>query len=92
MKIKMKQDKVASANENGSISMTYSKDSIHDMNSEWQMKLATNFINNNRAESVSVETTKKVITHFEKKEDKDKDKDKNERRKGIIKKLFGKKK
>jgi hypothetical protein len=53
----MKQDKVASADENGSSSMTYAKDSVHDMNSEWQMKLATNFINNNRAESVSTETT-----------------------------------
>jgi hypothetical protein len=81
MKIKMKQDKVASADENGSSSMTYAKDSVHDMNSEWQMKLATNFINNNRAESVSTETTKKVIVDMEKKE-----------KKSIVKKIFGKKK
>jgi hypothetical protein len=51
------------------------------MNSEWQMKLATNFINNNRAESVSTETTKKVIVDMEKKE-----------KKSIVKKIFGKKK
>jgi hypothetical protein len=86
MKIKMKQDKVASSNENGTTTMTYAKDSVHDMSSEWQMKLATNFINNGRAESVSVETTKKVIVDMEKKEEK------KEVKKSIVKKLFGKKK
>jgi hypothetical protein len=80
----MKQDKVASADENGSSSMTYAKDSVHDMNSEWQMKLATNFINNNRAESVSVETTKKVVTEMETKVEK--------KEKSLLKKVFGKKK
>lgn len=84
MKIKMKQDKVASANENGSSSMTYAKDSVHDMNSEWQMKLATNFINNNRAESVSAETIKKVVTEMETKVEK--------KEKSIFKKVFSKKK
>ena len=84
MKIKMKQDKVASANENGTTTMLYAKDSIHDMNSAWQMKLATNFINNGRAESVSVETTKKVITEMETKVEK--------KTKSLLKKVFGKKK
>ena len=70
MKIKMKQDKVASANENGTTTMLYAKDSVHDMSSAWQMKLATNFINNGRAESVSAETTKKVVTEMETKEKK----------------------
>jgi len=50
------------------------------------MKLATNFINNGRAESVSVETTKKVIVDMEKKEEK------KEVKKSIVKKLFGRKK
>ena len=51
MKIKMKQDKMATANEFGSVTMTYAKDSVYDMSSEWQMKLATNLINNGQAES-----------------------------------------
>ena len=81
MKIKMKENKVASANEFGSITKVYAKDSVHDMSSVWQMKLATSLINNNRAESVSTETTKKVIVDMEKKE-----------KKSIVKKIFGKKK
>jgi hypothetical protein len=84
MKIKMKQDKVASANENGSTTMLYAKDSVHDMTSAWQMKLATNFINNGRAESVSAETIKKVVTEMETKVEK--------KEKSIFKKVFSKKK
>jgi len=84
MKIKMKQDKVASANENGTTTMLYAKDSVHDMTSAWQMKLATNFINNGRAESVSAETIKKVVTEMETKVEK--------KEKSIFKKVFSKKK
>jgi hypothetical protein len=84
MKIKMKQDKVASADENGSSSMTYAKDSVHDMSSEWQMKLATKLINSGQAESVAKETTKKVVTEMETKVEK--------KEKSILKKVFGKKK
>jgi len=84
MKIKMKQDKMATANEFGSVTMTYAKDSVHDMGSEWQMKLATNFINNGQAESVAKETTKKVVTEMETKVEK--------KEKSILKKVFGKKK
>ena len=84
MKIKMKQDKVASADENGSSSMTYAKDSVHDMSSVWQMKLATSLINNGKAESVAKETTKKVVTEMETKVEK--------KSKNILKKVFGKKK
>ena len=84
MKIKMKQDKVASADENGSSSMTYAKDSVHDMSSEWQMKLATKLINSGQAESVAKETTKKVVTEMETKVEK--------KSKSILKKVFGKKK
>ena len=70
MKIKMKENKVASANENGSKTMTYAKDSMYDMSSEWQMKLATNLINNGKAESVTAETIKKVVVDIEKKVEK----------------------
>ena len=84
MKIKMKENKVASANENGSATMTYSKDSIHDMSSPWQMKLATKLVNNGQAESVAIETAKKVVTEMETKVEK--------KSKSILKKVFGKKK
>ena len=84
MKIKMKENKVASANENGSTTMTYAKDSVHDMSSAWQMKLATNLINNGKAESVAKETTKKVVTEMETKVEK--------KEKSLLKKVFGKKK
>ena len=84
MKIKMKENKVASANENGSKTMTYAKDSMHDMSSEWQMKLATSLINNGKAESLAKETTKKVVTEMETKVEK--------KEKSLLKKVFGKKK
>ena len=84
MKIKMKVNKIATANENGSDTMTYAKDSVYDMNAPWQMKLATNLINNGQAESVAKETTKKVVTEMETKVEK--------KSKSILKKVFGKKK
>ena len=64
--------------------MTYAKDSVHDMSSAWQMKLATNLINNGKAESVSEETIKKVVTEMETKVEK--------KEKSIFKKVFSKKK
>ena len=84
MKIKMKVNKIATANQNGSDTMTYVKDSVYDMNAPWQMKLATNLINNGLAESVANETTKKVVTEMETKVEK--------KSKSILKKVFGKKK
>ena len=84
MKIKMKENKVASANENGSTTMTYAKDSVHDMSSVWQMKLATSLINNGKAESVTAETIKKVVVDMETKVEK--------KEKSLLKKVFGKKK
>ena len=84
MKIKMKTDKIATANQYGSATMTYAKDSVHDMSSEWQMKLATKLINSGQAESVAKETTKKVVTEMETKVEK--------KEKSILKKVFGKKK
>ena len=84
MKIKMKVNKMATANQNGSDTMTYVKDSVYDMNAPWQMKLATNLINNGLAESVANETTKKVVTEMETKVEK--------KSKSLLKKVFGKKK
>ena len=84
MKIKMKVNKMATANEYGSVTMTYAKDSVHDMNAPWQMKLATTLINNGQAESVAKETTKKVVTEMETKVEK--------KSKSLLKKVFGKKK
>lgn len=84
MKIKMKVNKIATANQNGSDTMTYVKDSVYDMNAPWQMKLATNLINNGLAESVVNETTKKVVTEMETKVEK--------KSKSLLKKVFGKKK
>ena len=84
MKIKMKVNKMATANEHGSVTMTYAKDSVYDMSAPWQMKLATTLINNGKAESVAKETTKKVVTEMETKVEK--------KEKSLLKKVFGKKK
>jgi len=80
MKIKMKIDKLATADDIGSSTMVYKAGVEYDMSQIWQMKLATKFINNGKAESVGVKTAKKVITEMETK------------KKNIIKKIFSKKK
>jgi len=67
MKIKMKQDKLATANEAGSSTMVYKKDSVMDMSAEWQMKLASKWLNNGVAEQAKSVTQKKVITEVQKK-------------------------
>jgi hypothetical protein len=81
MKIKMKQDKLATANEAGSETLVYKKDSEINMSEAWQMKLASKWLNNGVAEQVKPVTEKKVITEVQKKE-----------KKSIVKKIFGKKK
>ena len=81
MKIKMKPDKLATANEAGSETLVYKKDSELDMSEAWQMKLASKWLNNGVAEQVKPVTEKKVITEVQKKE-----------KKSIVKKIFGKKK
>lgn len=77
----MKQDKLATANEAGSETLVYKKDSELDMSEAWQMKLASKWLNNGVAEQVKPVTEKKVITEVQKKE-----------KKSIVKKIFGKKK
>jgi len=82
MKIKMKTDVKAKANQSGSVAMVYKSGVEYDMSSEWQMKLATKFMNNGKADkSVGVKATK-VITDVEKKTSKTKK---------VLKKVFGKK-
>jgi|TARA_R100001377_G_scaffold28856_1_gene15680 hypothetical protein len=81
MKIKMKQDKLATANEAGSATFVYKKDSELDMSEAWQIKLASNWLNHGVAEQVKPVTEKKVVTEVQKKE-----------KKSIVKKIFGKKK
>jgi hypothetical protein len=77
----MKVDKLATANEAGSETLVYKKDSELNMSEAWQMKLASKWLNNGVAEQVKPVTEKKVITEVQKKE-----------KKSIVKKIFGKKK
>jgi len=78
MKIKMKATLEASANAEGSVSMVYNSGEVYDMTNK--MNIATMLLNDGSAEKSMVETTKKVVTKMEKKT------------KGIVKKIFGKKK
>tara|TARA_R110000824_G_scaffold322228_1_gene508940 strand:- start:60 stop:296 length:237 start_codon:yes stop_codon:yes gene_type:complete len=78
MKIKMKATLEASANAEGSVSMIYKSGEVYDMTNK--MNIATMLLNDGSAEKSMVETTKKVVTKMEKKT------------KGIVKKIFGKKK
>ena len=78
MKIKMKATLEASANAEGSVSMIYKSGEVYDMTNK--MNIATMLLNDGSAEKSMVETTKKVVTKMEKKT------------RGIVKKIFGKKK
>ena len=46
------------ANPEGAVSMTYKKDEIYDMSSDWQQKIANAFISSNLAMEVKVEEVK----------------------------------
>ena len=78
MKIKTKTTIKASANSEGSVTMVYNSGEVYDMTD--RMNIATILLNDGSAEKSMVETTKKVVTKMEKKT------------KGIVKKIFGKKK
>ncbi len=82
MKIKMKTDVKAKANQSGSVAMVYKSGVEYDMSSEWQMKLATKFMNNGKADKSIIGKATKVITDVEKKTSKTKK---------VLKKVFGKK-
>ena len=78
MKIKMNQSVKASANAEGSVSMTYEAGQEYDMTNK--MNIATILLNSGQAEKAIAKTEKKVIEKVEKKS------------KNIVKKIFGKKK
>jgi len=78
MKIKMSKTIEASANKEGSVTMIYNSGEVYDMTDK--MNIATLLLNDGNAEKSIGETTKKVVTKMEKKS------------KGIVKKIFGKKK
>ncbi len=46
------------ANPEGAVSMTYKKDEIYDMSSDWQQKIANAFVSSNLAIEVKVEEVK----------------------------------
>ena len=58
MKIKMLLSSSGAANPEGAVSMTYKKDEIYDMSSDWQQKIATAFVSSNLAMEVKVEEVK----------------------------------
>ena len=78
MKIKMNQSVKASANAEGSVSMTYEAGQEYDMTNK--MNIATILLNAGQADKAIAKTEKKVIEKVEKKS------------KNIVKKIFGKKK
>jgi len=78
MKIKMNQSVKASANAEGSVTMTYEAGQEYDMTNK--MNIATILLNAGQADKAIAKTEKKVIEKVEKKS------------KNIVKKIFGKKK
>jgi|TARA_B100000519_G_scaffold179743_1_gene170792 hypothetical protein len=58
MKIKMLLSSSGAANPEGAVSMTYKKDEIYDMSSDWQQKIANAFVSSNLAMEVKVEEVK----------------------------------
>tara|TARA_Y100000592_G_scaffold99669_1_gene176585 strand:+ start:2315 stop:2548 length:234 start_codon:yes stop_codon:yes gene_type:complete len=58
MKIKMLSSSSGAANPEGAVSMTYKKDEIYDMSSDWQQKIANAFVSSNLAMEVKVEEVK----------------------------------
>ena len=58
MKIKMLSSSSGAANPEGAVSMTYKKEEIYDMSSDWQQKIANAFVSSNLAMEVKVEEVK----------------------------------
>ena len=58
MKIKMLLSSSGAANPEGAVSMTYKKDEVYDMSSDWQQKIANAFVSSNLAMEVKVEEVK----------------------------------
>ena len=62
------------ANPEGAVSMTYKKDEIYNMSSDWQQKIANAFISSNLAIEVKVEEVKEEKIEKEEKKTKKKKK------------------
>ena len=62
------------ANPEGAVSMTYKKDEIYDMSSDWQQKIANAFVSSNLAMEVKVEEVKEEKIEKEQKKTKKKKK------------------
>lgn len=62
------------ANPEGAVSMTYKKDEIYDMSSDWQQKIANAFVSSNLAMEVKVEEVKEEKIEKEEKKTKKKKK------------------
>jgi len=74
MKIKMLLSSSGAANPEGAVSMTYKKDEIYDMSSDWQQKIANAFVSSNLAIEVKVEEVKEEKIEKEEKKTKKKKK------------------
>ena len=74
MKIKMLLSSSGAANPEGAVSMTYKKDEIYDMSSDWQQKIANAFVSNDLAMEVKVEEVKEEKIEKEEKKTKKKKK------------------
>tara|TARA_Y100000996_G_scaffold390384_1_gene351525 strand:- start:1 stop:255 length:255 start_codon:yes stop_codon:yes gene_type:complete len=83
MKIKMKKD-VVGAVDNGGSTMLYKAGQTYQMSTKLEMEMATAWMNDGRAEKGVAEKATKVVNEMEKKVEK--------KGKGILKKVFGKKK
>ena len=83
MKIKMKKD-VVGAVDNGGSTMLYKAGQTYQLNTKLEMEMATAWMNDGRAEKGVAEKATKVVNEMEKKVEK--------KGKGILKKVFGKKK
>ena len=83
MKIKMKKD-VVGAVDNGGSTMLYKAGQTYQLNTKLEMEMATAWMNDGRAEKSVAEKATKVVNEMEKKVEK--------KGKGILKKVFGKKK
>ena len=74
MKIKMLLSSSGAANPEGSVSMTYKKDEVYDMSSDWQQKIANSLVASNLAMEVKVEEVKEEKIEKEEKKTKKKKK------------------
>tara|TARA_R100001440_G_scaffold3797_1_gene8941 strand:- start:50 stop:283 length:234 start_codon:yes stop_codon:yes gene_type:complete len=74
MKIKMLLSSSGAANPEGAVSMTYKKDEIYNMSSDWQQKIANAFVSSNLAMEVKVEEVKEEKIEKEEKKTKKKKK------------------